>query len=85
MSLIIDLLINYKFTDPFNITIVYHCGYKIADMIRNLLLTFGLILSTSIMLFAQQGALKGKVIDKKTKGPCLLERQGPRVKAKSLN
>jgi outer membrane receptor protein involved in Fe transport len=38
-------------------------------MIRNLLLTFGLILSTSVMLFAQQGALKGKVLDKKTKEP----------------
>ena len=38
-------------------------------MIRNLLLTFGLILSTGFMLFAQQGALKGKVIDKKTNEP----------------
>ena len=38
-------------------------------MIRNLLLTFGLILSSGIMLFAQQGALKGKVIDKETKEP----------------
>jgi len=42
---------------------------QIADMIRNLLLTFGLILSSGIMLFAQQGALKGKVIDKETKEP----------------
>ncbi len=38
-------------------------------MIRKLLLTFGLILSGGIMLFAQQGALKGKVIDKTTKEP----------------
>lgn len=38
-------------------------------MIRNLLLTLGLILTTGLMLQAQQGALKGKVIDKDTKEP----------------
>jgi len=36
-------------------------------MIRNLLLTLGLILTTGLMLQAQQGALQGKVIDKDTK------------------
>lgn len=36
-------------------------------MIRKVLLTFGLILTTSLYMFAQQGALQGKVIDKKTK------------------
>ena len=53
-------------------------------MIRNLLLTFGLILSTGVMLFAQQGALKGKVIDKETKEPIafaniVLENKGTMV------
>jgi outer membrane receptor protein involved in Fe transport len=53
-------------------------------MIRNLLLTFGLILSTGIALFAQQGALKGKVIDKETKEPIafaniVLENKGTMV------
>ena len=53
-------------------------------MIRNLLLTFGLILSTGLMLFAQQGALKGKVIDKETKEPIafaniVLENKGTMV------
>ncbi len=38
-------------------------------MIRNLLLTLGLILATALMLHAQQGALKGKVVDKDTKEP----------------
>lgn len=38
-------------------------------MIRNLLLTLGLILTTGLMLQAQQGALQGKVIDKDTKEP----------------
>ena len=38
-------------------------------MIRNLLLTIGLILFTGVMLHAQQAALQGKVIDKDTKEP----------------
>jgi len=38
-------------------------------MLRNLLLTFGLIFTTSLYMYAQQGALQGKVIDKKTKKP----------------
>lgn len=38
-------------------------------MIRNLLLTLGLIFTTGIMLHAQQGALQGKVVDKDTKEP----------------
>lgn len=38
-------------------------------MIRNLLLTLGLILTTGLMLQAQQGSLQGKVIDKDTKEP----------------
>ncbi len=38
-------------------------------MIRNLLITLGLILSTGLLLQAQQGALQGKVIDKDTKEP----------------
>jgi len=38
-------------------------------MIRNLLLTLGLILTTGLLLQAQQGALQGKVIDKDTKEP----------------
>ncbi len=38
-------------------------------MIRNLLLTIGLILFTGVILHAQQSALQGKVIDKDTKEP----------------
>ncbi len=38
-------------------------------MIRNLLLTLGLILTTGLLLQAQQGALQGKVIDKDTREP----------------
>ena len=38
-------------------------------MIRNLLLTLGLILTTGLLLQAQQGALKGKIFDKDTKEP----------------
>ncbi len=36
-------------------------------MIRNLLLTFGLVLIASLSVFSQSGTLKGKVIDKTTK------------------
>ncbi len=36
-------------------------------MLKKLLITFGLLLTTSLYMFAQQGALQGKVIDKKTK------------------
>ncbi len=38
-------------------------------MIRNLLLTIGLILFTGVMLYAQQAALQGTVIDQDTKEP----------------
>ncbi len=38
-------------------------------MLKKLLLTFVLILTTSLYMYAQQGALQGKVIDKKTKEP----------------
>jgi len=38
-------------------------------MLRNLLLTLGLIFATSIMVLAQSGALKGVVLDKDTKEP----------------
>ncbi|MFA5417014.1 MAG: carboxypeptidase regulatory-like domain-containing protein [Bacteroidales bacterium] len=53
-------------------------------MLRNLLLTFGLILTTSVMVFAQSGALQGKVIDKETREPIpfaniVLENRGSQV------
>ncbi|MCF8347651.1 MAG: carboxypeptidase-like regulatory domain-containing protein [Bacteroidales bacterium] len=53
-------------------------------MLRNLLLTLGLILSSSVLIFAQQGALQGKVIDKDTKEPIpfaniILENKGSQV------
>ncbi|GAP43500.1 TonB dependent receptor [Lentimicrobium saccharophilum] len=38
-------------------------------MIRNLLLTIGLVLATSALVFSQSGTLRGKVIDKTTKEP----------------
>ncbi|MCO5264336.1 MAG: carboxypeptidase-like regulatory domain-containing protein [Lentimicrobium sp.] len=38
-------------------------------MIRNLLLTIGLVLTASLSVFSQSGTLKGKVIDKTTKEP----------------
>ncbi|MCF6341171.1 MAG: TonB-dependent receptor, partial [Bacteroidales bacterium] len=53
-------------------------------MIRNLLLTLGFILATGLVVFAQQGALKGKVFDKDTKEPIpfaniVLENKGSMV------
>ncbi|MBC8321277.1 MAG: carboxypeptidase-like regulatory domain-containing protein [Bacteroidetes bacterium] len=53
-------------------------------MLRNLLLTFGLFFATSVIMFAQQGALKGKVLDKDTKEPIpfaniVLENKGSQV------
>jgi len=40
-------------------------------MLRNLLLTIGLVLATSLLVFSQSGSgtLKGKIIDKQTKEP----------------
>ena len=38
-------------------------------MIRNLLLTLGIILLTSVVMYAQEGTLKGKLVDKDTKEP----------------
>ncbi|MCF8369865.1 MAG: carboxypeptidase-like regulatory domain-containing protein [Bacteroidales bacterium] len=38
-------------------------------MLRNLLLTIGFILSTTLMVFSQSGSLKGKIFDKDTKEP----------------
>ncbi|MBN1338406.1 MAG: carboxypeptidase-like regulatory domain-containing protein [Bacteroidales bacterium] len=38
-------------------------------MLRNLLLTFGIFITASMLVFAQSGALKGKVVDKETKEP----------------
>lgn len=53
-------------------------------MLRNLLLTLGLIFATSIMVFAQTGTLKGVVLDKDTKEPIpfaniVLENKGTQV------
>lgn len=53
-------------------------------MLRNLLLTFGLFIATSMVVFAQGGALKGKVLDKDTKEPVpfaniILENKGTQV------
>ncbi len=38
-------------------------------MLRHLLLTIGIILSANLFVFAQSGALKGKIIDKDTREP----------------
>lgn len=38
-------------------------------MIRNLLLTFWLVLTANLLVFSQSGTLRGKVIDKDTKEP----------------
>ena len=38
-------------------------------MIRNLLLTLGIVLFTGVFMYAQEGSLQGKVIDKDTKEP----------------
>ncbi len=53
-------------------------------MIKNLLLTLGLILATGMVMFAQQGAIKGKIFDKDTKEPIpfaniILENKGSMV------
>ncbi len=53
-------------------------------MLKNLLLTLGLIFATSVMVFAQSGTLKGKVLDKETKEPIpfaniILENRGTQV------
>ncbi len=53
-------------------------------MLRNLLLTLGLIFATSVMVFAQSGALQGTVIDKETKEPVpfaniVLENKGTQI------
>ncbi len=37
-------------------------------MLRNLLLTIGIVLATSLSVFSQSGALQGKVLDKDTQG-----------------
>jgi outer membrane receptor protein involved in Fe transport len=38
-------------------------------MLRNLLLTIGIVLATSLSVFSQSGALQGKVLDKDTREP----------------
>lgn len=53
-------------------------------MLKNLLLTLGLIFATGALLYAQDGALKGKVLDKDTKEPIpfaniVLENKGSQV------
>lgn len=53
-------------------------------MLKNLLLTLGLIFATGAVMFAQDGALKGKVLDKDTKEPIpfaniILENKGSQV------
>lgn len=53
-------------------------------MLRNLLFTLGLIFATSVVAFAQSGALKGTVLDKDTKEPIpfaniVLENRGTQV------
>ncbi len=53
-------------------------------MIRNLLLTLGIILLTVVSMYAQEGSLQGKVIDKDTKEPIpfaniIVENKGSQV------
>lgn len=38
-------------------------------MLRNLLLTIGIVLTTNLLVFSQTGTLKGKIIDKETNEP----------------
>jgi hypothetical protein len=38
-------------------------------MLRNLLLTIGLVLAANLLVFSQQGTLKGTIYDKETKEP----------------
>ena len=38
-------------------------------MLRNLLLTIGLVVAANLLVFSQQGTLKGKIIDKDTQEP----------------
>ncbi len=38
-------------------------------MLRNLLLTIGLVLTANLLVFSQSGALKGKILDKETREP----------------
>jgi len=38
-------------------------------MLRNLLLTIGIVLATSLSVFSQMGSLQGKILDKDTKEP----------------
>lgn len=38
-------------------------------MLKNLLLTFGILLTANLLVFSQSGTLKGKILDKETKEP----------------
>ena len=38
-------------------------------MLKNLLLTIGILLTSSLYLFSQSGALQGKILDADTKDP----------------
>ena len=42
---------------------------KLYGMLRNLLLTIGLIIAANLLVFSQQGTLKGTIYDKETKEP----------------
>ncbi|MCF8304466.1 MAG: carboxypeptidase-like regulatory domain-containing protein [Bacteroidales bacterium] len=53
-------------------------------MLKNLLLTIGIVLTTSMLVFSQSGALQGKVLDKETGEPIpfaniILEQDGNQV------
>jgi len=53
-------------------------------MIRNLLLTLGIILLTSVVMYAQEGTLKGQLVDRDTKEPIpfaniIVENKGSQV------